>query len=118
MAGENRPAGGFDGQVSVPQQPIKWRRRLSAARRSAAFGASPVVDDPQRHFWLRDSTPQSRRSKSLSRRTGLPTKAPQDSQPQHELPQQHHQVRSAAPSRGLELDLDLPGGVLLQPLVR
>jgi hypothetical protein len=39
-------------------------------------------------------------------------------QPLHELQRTHHQVRGAIAPRGLELQLHLPGGVELHPLVR
>jgi hypothetical protein len=42
----------------------------------------------------------------------------QRGQPMHELQRAHHQVRGAVAPRGLELELHLPGGVELHPLLR
>jgi hypothetical protein len=59
IAGKNRPADGFDGQVSVTEQPFEWQWRLSGAKRSAAFGTSPVADDPKPKLNSLNLVPQS-----------------------------------------------------------
>ena len=65
MAGKNRLADEFDGQLSTTKQPIGRKRRLSATKLPAGASFLPIVPDPLRSYRSRNSSPKSRRSSGL-----------------------------------------------------
>jgi len=56
MAGKNRRADEFDGQVRTTKQPLRRQWQLSAAKLPAAAGFSLIEDDPLLSFASQDST--------------------------------------------------------------
>ena len=56
MAGKNRLADEFHGQLSTTKQPIGRKRRPSATKLPAGASFLPIVPDPKRLYAPLDST--------------------------------------------------------------
>ena len=93
---------------------------LACPATSATSGPCPCGTTRARRLAFGASTPWNRMRCSRGRGTGA-RRAPfgrPGGQPLHELQRTHHPVRGAVAPRCLELQLQLPGGVELNPLVR